>query len=180
VTRGDFNTEEDFVQQKRLVGLIFAIWKQVSLSRNLAFERMSLHSQLFTLGAVFLFLFLAIGIVLAVVFYNLRNQFPVNHRRPYLTLCTFASVALYAVLYFVEGAAAETCPCWVIMIVIGLSMSAYNSILIRTWILWFKHKLTLQYATEDAALTIQRRPTASVSEWYVRNKYLIQDKYLAL
>jgi hypothetical protein len=140
---------------------------------------MAQASQLFIVGAFFQFLILASGIALAVVFFKMRHRFPVNHRRPNLTLSTFASVALYVLLYFIQAAAPETCPCWIVMVVNGAAMSAYNSILLRTWILWFKHKLTLQYATEDAALTIQRRPTASVTEWYIRNKYLIQDKYLA-
>jgi CDP-diglyceride synthetase len=141
---------------------------------------MNQPSTLFIVGAVFQLLILLSGITLAFEFFKLRNQFPVNHRRPHLTLCSFASVALYAILYFIQAAAPETCPCWIVMMVNGLSMSAYNIILLRTWILWFKHKLTLQYATEDAALTIQRRPTASVAQWYLRNKYLIQDKYLAM
>eukprot|EP00475_Leptophrys_vorax_P028279 TRINITY_DN40860_c0_g1_i1.p1 TRINITY_DN40860_c0_g1~~TRINITY_DN40860_c0_g1_i1.p1 ORF type:complete len:472 (+),score=116.95 TRINITY_DN40860_c0_g1_i1:50-1465(+) len=90
-------------------------------------------------------------------------------------------LGLYVVLYLLEAAFPTTCPCWVVMVVNGVTMSAYNSILFRTWILWFKHKLTVRYIVEDATATIERKPTInSTPEWYMRNRYLINDKYLAI
>jgi hypothetical protein len=138
-------------------------------------KRIIMNDQVF-LGLFSLqLLVVSIGAVSLLIFVWRRKWFPINTRKPFLTVICFLALSIYCITFAVTIGFPDVMPCWTQSVINLGALIFYDTILIRTSKLWFQGRLAEEkFAKQTASDDFD---TKKIS-WFLKNRHLVRDSYL--
>jgi hypothetical protein len=123
-------------------------------------------------------LLVVIGVCSVSLFVWRRKWFPINTRKPFLTVICFVGLSVYCVSYALTILFPDSTPCFNQAIVDLAAFVFYNTILIRTFKLWFQGRLAEVKFDKQHNDSDTDKQESKVGSWFLRNRRLVEDRYL--